>query len=207
PGALRAQAVAGLLPPVFRGLVRTPVRRVLDPLGAPDGGSGSLAERLAAMPEAERHEHLLDLVRRTAAAVLARDDGGPIDAGRAFKELGFDSLTAVELRNRLGTATGLRLPATLVFDHPNPAALARHLLGELLPGGTADSALAELERLEAALAGLPDDEESRAAVLSRLQALVWRWSGPEDAPAADDDLGSATDEELFSTLDHELGLR
>jgi pimaricinolide synthase PimS1 len=210
PTALRAQAGAGMLPAVFRGLVRTPARRVLDAGGAAADGGSSLARRLAELPAAERHEHLLDLVRDTAAAVLARSDGGPIDAGRAFRELGFDSLTAVELRNRLNAATGLRLPATLVFDHPNPDALARHVHAELLGEAATPqaAAVAEVDRMEAGLAALPAGPESRTAVVARLQELIRKWGGaPEpDAGASDDDLRSATDDELFSALDAELGI-
>ncbi len=127
-GGLRALASAGALPPLLSGLVRAPRRR---------GPSGSLVAKLAALPEAEREGHVLNLVRREVAATLGHPSSDSIEPLRAFQELGFDSLAAVELRNRLGVATGLRLAATVVFDYPNAAALAAHLLAEASASGPA----------------------------------------------------------------------
>ena len=123
----------GEVPPLLRGLIRTRVRRAVAGAETAD----SLVRRLQALPEDERRDALLELVRGHAAAVLGHDSGGEIDPGRQFRDLGFDSLTAVELRNQLTAATGLRLPATMVFDHPTPDVLADHLLGELLGSVTA----------------------------------------------------------------------
>ncbi|WP_189893906.1 type I polyketide synthase, partial [Streptomyces xantholiticus] len=132
--ALRNQA-AGAVPALLRGLIRVTTRGTAQ--GATDG---SLADRLAGLARDEREEAVLELVRSEVAAVLGHSSPRAVRPAHAFQDLGFDSLTAVELRNRLSTATGLRLPATLVFDHPTPVALARHIGTELLgevPGATA----------------------------------------------------------------------
>ncbi|TDE25230.1 type I polyketide synthase, partial [Actinomadura sp. 6K520] len=128
--ALHARAGAGVLPEPLRGLIRVPSRRTAS--GERPGDGAALARRLAALPPAEQDREVLRLVRGQVAAVLGHGDPEAVDADRAFRELGFDSLTAVELRNRLRAATGLRLPATLVYDHPAPSAVARLLRAGLL---------------------------------------------------------------------------
>jgi polyene macrolide polyketide synthase len=138
--ALRAGS--GPVAPVLHGLVTTRRTR------ARTRDSGLFTDRLLALPVAERHRFMADLVRAEAAAVLGHTADERIAENVAFRQRGFDSLTAVELRNRLGSRTGLRLSATLVFDHPTPASLAEHLLAELvgehqappvLPAATADA--------------------------------------------------------------------
>ncbi|MFJ1967237.1 type I polyketide synthase [Streptomyces sp. NPDC087903] len=129
PAALRSRPVEEL-PPVLRGLVRRPVRRAAEATASAAAGV-SLADRLAALPSLEQEKALVDLVRAEVAAVLGVT--GKVEARRGFKDLGFDSLTAVELRNRLNKATGLRLPATVVFDHPTPVAVAELVRERLFP--------------------------------------------------------------------------
>ncbi|WP_217179309.1 type I polyketide synthase, partial [Streptomyces sp. AC495_CC817] len=129
PAALRAQGEA--VPAPLRDLVGAPHRRTATPAGSAAGSA--LALSLAGRPGPERERVLLDLVTAHSAAVLGHASSDRVEGDRPFKDAGFGSLTAVELRNRLAAATGLRLPATLVFNHPTPLALARHL-DDLLTG-------------------------------------------------------------------------
>jgi acyl carrier protein len=111
----------------------------------------TLAEKLAGMEPAEREQTLLDLVRAHTAAVLGYDEADAIDPDKGFTDLGVDSLAALELRNRLGAATGLRLPATLVFDYPTALPLTRYLLTELLPAPVEEDPAAAVPEEDALL--------------------------------------------------------
>ena len=108
------------------------------PRRAAAAAGGQLARRLREAPESEWEAIVLELVRGQVASVLGHPSGDAVDPQRNFKDAGFDSLAAVELRNRLVQATGLKLPATLIFDHPTPTAVAAHLLTGVLRGGTAE---------------------------------------------------------------------
>ncbi|AXG83129.1 hypothetical protein DVK44_35750 [Streptomyces paludis] len=209
---LNTSAFAGA-GPLWSALARTPAgRRAVQPGAAGPSGT-SVLDRLGALPPPERLRALEDLVRTEAAAVLGHTDPGTLDRDRPFRDLGFDSLTAVELRNRLNTLTGLRLTPGTVFDHPKPASLAEHIDQQLDLGGADDAAL--LERMKALELFAPEDvsaerKDEIAAVLGRLAA---RWgagpvSGGSDSgtPEAGRDLDSATDDEVFRFLGEEFGI-
>ncbi|MEU6769685.1 beta-ketoacyl synthase N-terminal-like domain-containing protein, partial [Streptomyces sp. NPDC046759] len=150
---------------------RTPAAPQPDAVPETDSAPvGPLCRRLAGLPETERAEAALDLVRTHIAAVLGHAEARQVDTEWTFKDLGFDSLSSVELRNQLGEATGLRLPSGLLFDHPTPAALARHLAARSQGGGgTAAS--------EPATVADPDEPIAIVAMSCRLPGGV---SSPED---------------------------
>ncbi|UCM87939.1 type I polyketide synthase [Streptomyces marincola] len=214
--ALRARG-ADRLPALLRGLVRAPRRRPGEQAGGGADDGARLRQRLAALPDdTERGRLLLELVQTRVAAVLGHDGTDAIRPDRAFKDLGFDSLTAVELRNGLRAATGLKLPATLVFDHPTPAAIAAEL-GERLaeeqaaaaPAGPAGAPLdAELTRLEALLASATPDQDAWNRVADRLRALTAGWIEAHRPDAGEEaDLDELSADELFDVLDDELDTR
>ncbi|ADJ42439.1 rifamycin polyketide synthase [Amycolatopsis mediterranei S699] len=195
---VRADAAGGgTVPHLLRGLVRAG-RQAARTAATEDGG---LERRLAGLTVAEQEALLLDLVRGQVAVVLGHADSSGVRADAAFKDAGFDSLTSVELRNRLRETTGLKLPATLVFDHPNPLALARHLRAELAvdEASPADAVLAGLAGLEAAIAaaGAPDGDR----ITARLRELLKAAEAAEARPGTSGDLDTASDEELFALVD------
>ncbi|WP_376775857.1 SDR family NAD(P)-dependent oxidoreductase [Kutzneria kofuensis] len=183
-------------PAVLRGLVKLPVRRGAAG-AAPDSSEvDALMRRLAGLSGADRTKAVLDLVRTQVAGVLGFAGPNAVAANRGFLDLGFDSLTALELRNRVGKAVGIRLPATLIFDYPSPTALAGYLV-EQLPMASPAPLAAELDRLETAV-DLPDD--LRAVVVERLHDLLAKL-GPGDVV---DVLADATDDEMFAFIDEQL---
>ncbi|MBB5936995.1 acyl transferase domain-containing protein/acyl carrier protein [Streptomyces zagrosensis] len=179
--------------------------------GVAADGAAALRAELTALPAKDRVERLLDSVRAQVASVLHYPSLDAVEPDRPFKELGFDSIAAVELRNRLRGTTGLSLPTTLVFDYPTPSALAGYLLGQVLPADADHEhpALGHVDELEATLAGLPAADPRRAGLVNRLQALLWKYTAvtPDDAPhsADDEDLSGATADEVFALIDRELG--
>ncbi|WP_236808513.1 type I polyketide synthase [Amycolatopsis albispora] len=173
--------------PLYRGVARTPVRR-----------AATEPPSLHGLSEAEQRRRLLDLVTTTVAEVLGHADTDGIDADRGLLAMGFDSLTAVEFRNRLAAETGLSLPSTLVFNHPTPGAIAEFLRAELAPAD-------ELDRLAADLSTM--DPERQAGLLARMAELLHKWNTNGTGNGASADLDSLSDEELFDALDEELGQR
>ncbi|MFC0599873.1 phosphopantetheine-binding protein, partial [Streptomyces palmae] len=205
--ATRLAALFGELPEV-RQLRLEPEQGAAE--GHAQGDEGpALAQRLAGMPDAERERFLLDLVRTHTATVLGHANRENVGAERGFFEMGLDSLTAVELRNRLSTAGGLRLQPTALFDYATPLALARHLKAELVTEGGPDAGSwsQELDRLESAIAGAQLDELARSKAVVRLQALLAKL-GEGDNSAAEElnyDLEDVSVDELFDVIDRELG--
>ncbi|KWV33970.1 type I polyketide synthase [Micromonospora rifamycinica] len=184
--------------PLMRGLRPAQVRRSTD--------QRTVLHRLAGLSPGEQHRVLVDVVRGHAAAVLGHPGADAVGAGRAFKDLGFDSLMAVELRNRLQSATGLRLSPTLVFDHPNPEELAAHLRAAAVPvrEATPPPVLETLTRLETQLASLDPDDGIRPQVTDRLGRLLAEL-GDRSTPSGID-LTSASRQEVLKLIDSRFGL-
>jgi acyl transferase domain-containing protein len=192
---------------------------------AEDGGEGRSGERrrrarhgdperfvreLREQDDEPRIRLLLELVREQVAQVLGHSDAESVDPDKAFSELGFDSMAAVEVRNRLSRRTGLSLPSSLVFDHPTARSAADRLDAELRPvrEDGADALLARMSRLDALLASASPTPEEQEAIQTALESLVQRWRS-RTAPDADGDAAAATlddasDDELFAVLDAEL---
>jgi acyl carrier protein len=190
-------------------------RRVVADAGSA-ASTSSLRARLQGLTADQRNRELVELVCGNAATVLGQGD---IDADRAFQDLGFDSLTAVELRNRLKAATGLTLSPTVIFDHPTPAALAGHIDSQLAATGTAPgkpedgpdrmARFNEVAReLQAMIEqpGWSPDEKLRMS--TRVQTMLSAWTAVDPVLEQDellDDIDSATESELFALLDEEAG--
>ncbi|WP_312033476.1 SDR family NAD(P)-dependent oxidoreductase [Nocardia veterana] len=195
----------GLVPSIMRGIVRPQGGAAA---GADAAVSAALTARLAGLPVAERRRILIDLVSSHVGAVLGYATNQAVDIQASFLDLGFDSLAAVELRNRLTGATGIGLPATIAYDHPTPEAVAEFIatcLPLAEPGGDLDDAL---DRVAAVLAAAAPDTEARRRVARRLRGLLATVEATGEAEPdtdPDDDIRSADVAELFDLLDGELG--
>jgi polyketide synthase 12 len=182
--ALRTKSAAGTLPPMFVELISGPARRqVGDSLAAAQSRS-ALSQRLSGLPADEQFDLMLDLVRSHMATVLGLANPQAIAPDLAFQDHGFDSLTAVELRNRLKAATGLTLSPTLIFDYPNPGAIAEYfrtqLVGESEQAPATNSVDEELQRV---VASIPVRKLRQAGVLDMLLNLAAQGSGADTADA------------------------
>ncbi|ORV57100.1 type I polyketide synthase [Mycobacterium fragae] len=198
--ALRAKHDAGTLPPMFVDLINASARRQVDDSLAAAKSKSALLQRLEGLPEDEQHAVLLDLVRSHIATVLGNTTVEAIDPDKAFQELGFDSLTAVEMRNRLKAATGLALSPTLIFDYPNSAALAGYFRQELLGASTepteqAAPAEAEIQRV---VASIPVKRLRQAGVLDLLLNLANETDGAAEAEAREKDIADMDLDDLVN---------
>ncbi|WP_437952503.1 SDR family NAD(P)-dependent oxidoreductase [Sorangium sp. So ce296] len=203
-GTLRAHVVA----PILRGLARAAAPRLKAATNA--ASEATLAQRVRALAPADRMRALVDTVRAEVGVVLALPASKAVAPQRPLKELGLDSLTAVELRNRLAALAGIRLPATLLFDYPTLDALAAMLLAKLVDDEPASPPplVVELDRLEHALGTPEGDDATRALVATRLRSLLARWSvgtHGNGTSAVSKDFEAATDEELFAQFDAGFG--
>jgi acyl carrier protein len=207
--AAREHATAGLASPLFL----TPTGPQNRPTAAHSPGHHTnppqtLINTLAGLSDQHKHLHLTELIQTHAATVLGMNNPTDIDPNRPFNEIGFESLSAVELRNRLQHQTGLHLPATLIFDHPTVHAVASFILAEIrteyLPPV---SIIDEFDRFDRLLAEVGTDQSRRTEIAEKLRALLAKWDGETSqhgSGTTDLDLRSASAEEIFGFLDGDL---
>ncbi|AQA10129.1 polyketide synthase [Streptomyces malaysiensis subsp. malaysiensis] len=209
-GALRAQATTGSVPPLLRGLVPQPRQTRQQARSAHGHDADTLTARLAGAGSADRQAILLDLVRQEAAYVLGYTSVGRIGPDAAFTDVGFDSLTVIELRDRLLARTALRLPATFAFDFPTPQTLADHLNTRLGADTTQDPVLAEVARLEELVAARPPGGAKDTGAAARLRALAVKLSADASGPAGGAEIEATLDaasvDDVLAFIDDEFGI-
>ncbi|WP_256451405.1 type I polyketide synthase [Amycolatopsis sp. CA-230715] len=205
-------------PAVLRGLApagsagqrrRERVESISD--GMATESAGTLRDRLRSMAQHDRALTMRRVVQAEIATVLRRSGPGIVPPDRGFMDLGFDSLTALELRHRLETVTGLRLPPTVTFNHPTPDALGEYLLRQLVPDqppAEEHPVLAELDRMAVTMAAVGDETVRSAASLRLWELLSTMTAGADEVePLHDREIESAGEEEMFALIDEELGGR
>ncbi|MEV5840156.1 type I polyketide synthase [Nocardia sp. NPDC052112] len=199
PGMQAQAAAMGFVPPILRGLVRAPAS-VVDGAAAAEAAS-ALAARLAGLSDDEQLRTLSELVRTHVAAVLGHPGPEAVDPDLSFQDLGFDSLAAVELRNRLSQITGITLPATVAFDHPTPTSIARHFQMSLPISENAKfDFAARIDEIESALAEFDSDSRAHIDAIRRIRQLTARFDNARAATVP------SSDDELFAFIDSDLGL-
>ncbi|WP_133169036.1 type I polyketide synthase [Streptomyces sp. DH-12] len=199
-------------PALLRNLLRAPRRRA----GAATGSPSGLREQLLALPDDQRLPHLSRLVQREAATVLGLPTADGVGADQVLKDLGMDSLMAVEVRRRLSAETGLTLPSTLAFDHPTPSAIAALLLAKLDVGSTAGAGATAggrvtrhqidslVELLRAATPAQMEEHGLAAGLLALRDGLARSAPAHDEQPEAEIDTGTTDD--LLQFLDRKLGV-
>ncbi|MFE4455652.1 SDR family NAD(P)-dependent oxidoreductase, partial [Streptomyces sp. NPDC056796] len=188
-----------------------PEARTVLKAAAPTGPATTLRDQLAGLAPQERDRQLVGTVRSHVAAVLGHESADAVGLRRQFLELGLDSVTAVELRNRLNSASGLRLPTTVIFDHPTVAELVSRLGAEMFGDseGPATPGGAELDSLEALVATMADGDPSRAEIGGRLRSLLRSVSGtaqPDEPAVETEELEAASNDEIFEFIEKEFGI-
>ncbi|MEU4052212.1 SDR family NAD(P)-dependent oxidoreductase [Streptomyces olivaceus] len=213
---LDTSALRGEVLPMLRGLAAQRTRR--------ESGTVELKDQLAGLPADEQDRRVIRAVRTHMAAVLGFSGPERMDTEQGLLDMGFDSLTAVELRNRLNTATGLRLPSTLVFDYPTPTVLGRHVAAELRRGQAGGNTgrpvatlavLSEVDRLDTLLSAFSPGDEGHARITGRLRELMTKWDGSvgktekpgrgPDRSTVTAELQSASADEVLAFIQKEFG--
>ncbi|MFF7459761.1 SDR family NAD(P)-dependent oxidoreductase, partial [Kitasatospora sp. NPDC008115] len=196
------------LPPIYRTLV-TATRPATANNGNGNGNAGqSLTHTLTPLTETEQEQFLLGLVRDHVATALGHTNPNGIDEHRGFFDMGLDSLTAVELRNKLGVATGLRLPTTAILDHPTPTTLAHYLRTQLVTDESVNPSdvFAALDKIDVDSLAPTLHAEARTRIVSQLQRFLIKLGEDPESILATQEISSSSDEEIFSMIDNELGL-